>query len=296
MFVKLEKFGFEIVRGCQLRCIGCPNSTLKPKIKPVELDVFRSCLGNLDVSEVKLMRLFNFGEPLLHPDVPSLLRIIPEQRFKVRLVEISTNAQHHNFEMLEEIFKTGVLGRLAVSCDGDGTPEDYEHYRPPGKWDKLLEFLAKAAEYRDRHAPGTRLMTRTICETDEGRRRWLDVLEPLGWTAEFRRWLNLPGSKENPSGRETEAVRGLCEYMQFRTLYVDYDGTVVTCCVHPRAGVFGNLAEERYSAIYKGAKRHQFLEQMKTDRPSMAICGKCEEKPHKNKVQRLWEAVSGSGR
>lgn len=287
MFTKLEKFGFEIVRGCQLRCVGCPNSTLKPKIKPVTLDTFKACLGNLDVNEVKMMRLFNFGEPFLHPDVAGLLNEIPKQRFKTRLVEISTNAQHHDFEQLAEAFKTGVLGRLVVSCDGNGTPEEYERYRPPGKWDKLIEFLTKAAEFRDKYSPGTKLLTRTICETDEGRERWNGVLHPLGWSAEFRNWLKLPQSKENPSGREGKARNGLCWYMQYRTLYVDYDGTVVTCCVHPRAGVFGNLAEQRYSEIHHGSQRKDFLRKLKTDRAAMPICGQCEERPHQNKFQRL---------
>ncbi|WP_461208561.1 SPASM domain-containing protein [Desulfocurvus sp. DL9XJH121] len=287
MSTKIEKFGYEIVRGCQLRCVGCPNSTLKPKIEFTTPETFRACLGNLDVDEVKLLRLFNFGEPFLHPDVPGLLAEIPGQAFHTRCVEISTNAQHHNFPQLEEVFRTKVLGRLVVSCDGDGTPQEYERLRPPGKFDKLLEFLAKAAEFRDRHSPGTRLMTRTICESEEGRARWSAVLEPLGWKPEFRVWLNLPQSKENPSGRETRVKNGLCEYMQFRTLYVDYDGTVVTCCVHPRAGVFGNLAEERYSAIYAGEARRKFMQRLKTDRAAMAICGQCEERPHRTKLQRL---------
>lgn len=294
--MKIEKFGFEIVQGCQLRCVGCPNSTLKPKIKPVELDTFRAVLANVDVDEVKLLRLFNFGEPLLHPDVPSLLRLIPQQKFTVRLVEISTNAQHHDFDMLAEIFRTRVLGRLVVSCDGNGTPEEYERYRPPGKWERLMAFLAKASELRDRHSPGTKLMTRTICETDEGRRRWASVLEPLGWSPEFRSWLNLPGSRELPSGRETKAVHGLCEYMQFRTLYVDYDGTVVTCCVHPRAGVFGNLVEERYTEIFRGAKRRNFIAKMKSDRQAMPICGQCEERAHHGKLRRLMDRMAGGAR
>ncbi|EPR39796.1 4Fe4S-binding SPASM domain containing protein [Desulfovibrio sp. X2] len=294
--VKLEKFGFDIVHGCQLRCVGCPNSTLAPKIRHVLPEDFAACLDNLDVAEVKLMRLFNFGEPLLHPDVPGLLRLIPGRSFSVRTVEISTNAQHHDFAMLEEIFRTGVLGKLVVSCDGDGTPAEYERLRTPAKWEKLVAFLAKAGELRNAYAPGVRLHTRTICETDEGRRRWLDTLTPLGWDAEFRVWLTLPGSKDNPSGREVRAQNGLCEYMQRRTLYVDSDGTVVTCCVHPQAGIFGNLRHEKYSAIYKGAERTAFLKSLKTGRAAMPVCGRCEERPHRNKLQKLADRLSGGGR
>ena len=281
MFSKIEKFHFDIVNGCQLRCVGCPNSGMHRKLKFVTAENFVACLDNVDVNDVKLLRLFNYGEPMLHPDVPGLLRLIPGRRFTPRAVEISTNAQHHDFDMLKEIFRTGVLTRLAVSCDGEGTAEDYERLRPPGKWDKLLAFLAKAGELRDAHAPQVALITRSICETEEGKRRWRDLLAPLGFEPEFRSWLVLPDSTQNPAGRKAQVANVVCGYMQMKTLYVDCEGTVVPCCVHPRAGVFGNLLEQRYSEIFRGERRREFIRKLKTDRGAMPICGKCEEQPRK---------------
>jgi radical SAM protein with 4Fe4S-binding SPASM domain len=284
---KLQVLGIDIVHGCQLRCVGCPNSGLNPKIRFMPLEDFSRCLGNVDVSLVKTLRLFNYGEPLLHPDVPALLEQIPRQRFEVREVEISTNAQAHDFPMLAEIFRTDVLDTLVVSCDGDGTPEDYQRLRPPGKWERLVEFLRRARELRDAHGPETRLMTRTICETEEGRRRWLDLLVPLGFTPEFRGWLNLSDSNRTPSGQPDAAANGICIYLQRKTLYVDYDGTVVTCCKHPRAAVFGNLKESRFSEILRGRPRRRFVEQLKTDRAAMPICGQCDVRRHRHKIERV---------
>jgi hypothetical protein len=34
---------FDIVHGCQLRCTGCPNSTLQPKIKRISVEDFNAC-------------------------------------------------------------------------------------------------------------------------------------------------------------------------------------------------------------------------------------------------------------
>ena len=271
----IRKLGFDIVHGCQLRCIGCPNSNLHSRITFATLADFEACLRNIDVERIYLLRLFNFGEPLLHPDVPGVLSVTERQAINIMSVEISTNAQHHDFHMLAEIFKTAVLTRLIVSCDGDGTPEDYERLRPPAKWQKLMEFLAKAAECRDRYARGTELITRTVCETHDGRRRWKELLEPLGWSPHFRSWLPLPGSKFNPVP-DSPVVRGLCFYLKNYTLYVDTDGTVVPCCAHPRAGVLGNLKEQLYSDILNGPQRIQFVRMMKSDRRKMPVCGKCK--------------------
>ena len=64
----------DVVHGCQLRCVGCPNSLLQPKIVPVEPAFFARMLGNVDVERIHTLRLFNFGEPLLTSACPSSWR------------------------------------------------------------------------------------------------------------------------------------------------------------------------------------------------------------------------------
>ncbi|HLF98452.1 MAG TPA: SPASM domain-containing protein [Methylococcaceae bacterium] len=273
----IDKLGFDIVHGCQLRCVGCPNSTLKPKIKQIEPEDFGRALANIDVTAVNLFRLFNFGEPLLHERLPEILLQIPKQRWRARIVEISTNAQYHGFEVLAEAFKTEVLTRLNVSCDGDGTPEDYERLRPPGKWDKLMSFMRKARELRDRYAPSMALMTRTICTDSIARQRWREMLEPMGFAVEFRDWQYLPESSSNMLTRPLAVPDGVCTFIKpGNRLYVDWDGTVVPCCVHPRAAVFGNLLEQRYSEILAGTRREEIIRTMLVNRHGMKICNECE--------------------
>ena len=63
----------DIVHGCQLRCVGCPNSTLLPKVSEVSEADFVAILRNIDVQRIHLLRLFNFGEPLLHRRLSALL-------------------------------------------------------------------------------------------------------------------------------------------------------------------------------------------------------------------------------
>jgi len=145
---------FDIVHGCQLRCVGCPNSTLEPKIQRISVEDFALCLGNIDVERIHTLRLFNYGEPLLHKQLSSIVAQIPRQRWKASVVEISTNAQWVDWHDFEEALKQEVITRLCVSCDGDGSPEQYEELRPPSKWEKLIEFLDRAAYLRDKHAGG----------------------------------------------------------------------------------------------------------------------------------------------
>jgi radical SAM protein with 4Fe4S-binding SPASM domain len=237
---------------------------------------FELIMKHIDVGYIKRLRLFNFGEPLLHPALPDILtRIKTRSNPPVRTVEISTNAQHHDFPMLAEIFKTGVVDLLAVSCDGDGTKEEYERLRPPGKYRKLIEFLIKAKELRDRYAPHMILCTSNICETEEGKRLWIKTLAPLGWTPNFREWYHLPGSIRSRAGEDSVVIKRGCFFMRDNYLFVDADGTVIPCCVHPRAFVLGNLKTQRYSEILRSEIRKQKLHQLRTAKQKMPICGDC---------------------
>ncbi|RPJ08224.1 MAG: radical SAM protein, partial [Deltaproteobacteria bacterium] len=188
---------FDIVHGCQLRCLGCPNSTLEPRIQSISVEDFAHCLGHIDVERIHTFRLFNFGEPLLHRHLSSIVEEIPKHRWKASIVELSTNGQRVDWDELEEMVKLEIVNRLVVSCDGDGTPESYERLRPPSKWEKLVEFLDRARFLRDRWAPAMQLCTRTVIDTAADAKRWEDFLRPRGWNPEFRRWMVLPGSKAN---------------------------------------------------------------------------------------------------
>ena len=281
----------DIVGGCQLRCVGCPNSTLMPKVKQVSLDLFNTILGNIDVDYVHTLRLFNFGEPLLHEQFSQVLMALRQQRWQAEHVEISTNAQHVYWADFEEALKTRVLTKLVVSGDGDGSPESYESLRPPGKWSKFIDFLERTKALRDEWHPDLELATRSVIETASDMENWRDVVEPRGWTAEFRTWKALPESIENRTGREIMAPSGICTFVapsdrfnhsyfgELNQLYIDWDGTVVPCCVHPKAGELGSLRDTPYSLLVNSQQRQAFLSEMERDRASMSVCGQCEYGP-----------------
>lgn len=282
---------FDIVHGCQLRCVGCPNSTLLPDVTRIAVDDFNQALQNIDVDRIHTLRLFNFGEPLLHHNLAGIVECIPRQPWKVSVVEISTNAQKVDWHDFEDMLKLEVVNRLVVSCDGDGTPAEYERLRPPSRWERFTEFLERARELRDKWAPAMQLVTRTVCnpEPPENRQRWREILQPRGWTPEFRRWMALPGAVSNMTGRVMKAPNQVCGFLQeasafkghpwhgqINLLYVDADGTVVPCCLHPQAGVLGNLFTQTFNQILAGPQRAALVQSMKTSRAALPVCGQCD--------------------
>ena len=163
---EIKQLHFDIVDGCQLQCVGCPNSTLLKKPRFITPELFRTAVHNIDVQKVRSFRLFNYGEPLLHPRLAEIGKILREPLpFTIDNVEISTNGQSKNWDRLEAFLDLGMLNTLVISCDGDGTPESYEAVRPPAKWSSLMAFLEHITALRERRHRGLRIMTRSVIRT-----------------------------------------------------------------------------------------------------------------------------------
>jgi radical SAM protein with 4Fe4S-binding SPASM domain len=238
---------------------------------------FQQIFENIDVKRIALLRLFNFGEPLINKGLPDILDVIYGSPKEISAIEISTNAQHHDFDTLEKAVRKRVITHLNISCDGDGTPEEYERLRPPSKWEKLLIFLERIADFRDRHDPKLKITTRTICTDRDHQKRWKSILDPFGVEPIFRPWHYLPGSIVNMTNREIKPKMGVCNFLiRPDRLYVDYDGSVVPCCVHPNAGDLGNLIETKLSTLLNAEKYTHFTDMMRDKRPAMKICNECE--------------------
>jgi radical SAM protein with 4Fe4S-binding SPASM domain len=175
--------------------------------------------------------------------------------------------------MLVEVFQASVVNEFGGSWDGDGTKEDYERLSPPGRYEKLIEFLIKVKELRDRYSPGTTLVTSTIVETQEGQKRWMDLLVPLGWTPLFRPWYTLPQSMKTQIEQPRIALKKGCQQFRKKYLYFDFDGTVVPCCVYPRPFELGNLKDQKFSEILLIKQRKLMLQELNTNKKNMAVCG-----------------------
>lgn len=275
--MKLQRLGIDVVGGCNLKCVGCPNSTLNRKIFITEPYDFNKILSNIDVKHIEYLKLYNFGETLLNPFLGEMLTIIKMQKWTVRHVEISTNGQALNHDNLMAIFSRGVVTRFGVSCDGDITPEEYEKLRPPARWEKLLYFIDHAQEVRHRCNSKAKMFLKVLCTGNKN--GWKLLAKKYGYDIEWRNWRKAPDSIKY-QGATVKVPSHSCRHVESSRIrcYVDWNGDVVPCCNHPSASVFGNLKEQRFSEIYKGEKRKLFIQMLNKNRKSHPICGRCEIK------------------
>ncbi|MBL0141445.1 MAG: radical SAM protein [Betaproteobacteria bacterium] len=138
-------YAIDVVGTCNLRCPTCPvgNSPLGGRPRGfMEVDLFRRIIEKV-TSECAAPRpeifLFNWGEPLLHPRIGEILRIVHEAGLPSHL---STNL---NIEGgFREVAKANPTN-LKISLSGF-TPETYERTHAKGDL-----TLVKSNLYRLRH-------------------------------------------------------------------------------------------------------------------------------------------------
>jgi len=130
----------EPTNRCNLRCPLCPSGDgrlTRPR-GMMDRTTFDRIL-NQTKGTVKLLQLWNQGEPLLHPDLPWMIRRAKEQGMFV-----STSTNGHPLAdpfVAREIVRSG-LDHLIVSVDG-ATQETYARYRRGG----TLQTVLKGIEY-----------------------------------------------------------------------------------------------------------------------------------------------------
>jgi radical SAM protein with 4Fe4S-binding SPASM domain len=128
----------ELTAYCQLKCPFCRTGGALRHDYPevtrglMSRETFMRIMD--EVPSLFHILFYNWGEPLLHKDLPWFLSAAKELG---KVCEISSNMQYLPDAMAEGIVRSQ-LDYIRVSCDGM-TQETYEHYRKGGSLEKLLE-------------------------------------------------------------------------------------------------------------------------------------------------------------
>lgn len=141
-----EEAMVEVVRACNLRCPLCPvgngQAEMYPPLKPA---VFRRLAGQL-APTVWRLALHNYGEPLLHPDLPELVAAAKAEGLEV--VEIVTNGNVLRPGLAEGLVAAG-LDFMRFSVDG-ATQATYARYRVGGDLATVWANLRAVRAARER--------------------------------------------------------------------------------------------------------------------------------------------------
>ncbi len=298
-FVSVEPANY-----CQLRCPECPVGMRNIGAHDAHLSPSGgSRRGLLDVTLfAKLLNenarymhtvLFYFqGEPLLHKNLPTLIRMAKERNLYTYL---STNLQALTPEMAHALIAAGI-DRIVASIDGL-SEASYQAYRQGGKLSKALQGLRwlhdeKVAQHASTIIEWQCLRLRSNeHEWEEIRKRYkalgADILTFK--TAQFYDYEHgnplMPTNERYSRYRKqkdgtytlTRSPRTGCKRL-WAGCVMDVSGNILPCCFD-KAGkyAFGNLQEQSFADIWQGTKATAFRQRVCTARHTIDICRNCSE-------------------
>lgn len=281
------------INVCNLRCPLCPTG-LGVLARP------RGRMGVADFSRVVdeiapyayRVELYNWGEPLLHPDISAMIEYASQRRITVGL---SSNLNHLDAGMARRLVESG-LTQLVVSIDG-ATQESYAAYRRRGDLNAVLNNLRLLLETRHslrrntpfiiwrmlvgKHNEGeiesVRAMARTMgADTFSTGMLFVDTRDP----EQVEQWLpSDPALSPYDSRAEKPENRWDCHDL-WESMIINWDGGVAPCCwLHDAQYDFGNVARSTVREIWNGpsyvSARRAIARRPKQAADVPTICHRC---------------------
>lgn len=245
---------------CNLRCPFCPTGTgtLKMPRRIMELNEFKIILDKL--VSVRQLTLHNWGEPLLNPALPDMIRYAKQ---KGQTVSFDTNlAMPVKKEQMEALISSG-LDEITVSLDG-ASQCTYEKYRRGGQFERVLGNLKLLMEVKNSLGQATPVVTWKFIvnrfnepeiETARQMAREIGVLfnlSPMGIPAELQPTWAPQAAYRIIKKKGISHPRSICIWM-FRFIVVSSDGSVLPCCVVQDSQYScGNLLTQDFDDIWNG--------------------------------------------
>jgi len=244
-----RKVGLEIVRGCNFTCRMCPVPLVMPNkaFHFMALDLIEKlCAEACESDHVKEFRLFNFGEPMAHPDFVQIIDIV-DSYFTGRptYVDVLTNGSLLHGPKAEAIARSTSLTALTVSFDGDGRKEVFEALRGP-HYEKVINNMrdfADLVKHTDSkivlkvnsiipvNAMGDSSSLYSVPDYDKAVETLSALVEPIGYKVQPRTMHDYSGEYDlGIRGDIQHKPRGACATIETDQLYISSDGIAIPCC------------------------------------------------------------------
>ena len=278
-----DRLYIEVTNVCNLDCVMCPTGLhiLERHKGHMKWELFTKIIDEM-APHVQTTTLHIWGEPLLHPQLPELIRYARDRGIEV---SISTNATLLTEERSAALLDSG-LSEIYLCLDGMNA-ETYEAIRRKADFQETKENIHRFIAMRQKR--------------DDGPKTYVQIIEmepTKEQTEEFRRYWQLPGVDRvnvkafDSWGNQVKEINQLrsaedqlpslkgryhCPLLWYHC-HVYFDGTV-TCCDRDYGAKYplGNVAEAGgVMAVWNGPKmaelRRKHLERDLLDVPPCKAC------------------------
>lgn len=279
---------------CNFRCKFCAMQAadvelpFKKQLMPMEL--YRKVIDDAAAfpDRLKMLRLAQYGEPLLHPEFPEMVRYA-KQKGIAEFIETVTNGSKLNPQLNEQLIESG-LDRIRISIE-EISGEGYRQMSGVNiDFDQLL-FNIKDLYERSVRAGGTcEVYVKTVDaavgtkEKEETFYRlfgdichkiWIDHIVPVwaGWDEIGNQFELQQAGVHGQIPREAK----VCPF-PFYSPSIAPDGIVTVCCSDwQRKLVIGDLKQQSLSDVWSGEPLRTFwIDMLSGNRNKYEMCARCQ--------------------
>ncbi len=260
---------------CNLRCPLCPTGRRDEGVARgfMQLDDYKKIIDQL-YRDLLLVRLYNWGEPLLNKNLQAMIGYARRRR---TAVTVSTNLNTLDADQAEALLKAG-LQKIFVSCDGL-SEKTYTAYHAGGDFRRVMDNIALLAALKRRlDGCGTRIIwlfhvfRHNEHEVADALRKArelgveirvnmmrTDMGQEIFETAEQAIERDRDWIPEDPrycafdlETKQAKKKKNFCA-LPWKETVVNWDGAVLPCCsVYQEKYSLGNAFEQGFRAVWNG--------------------------------------------
>lgn len=265
---------------CNFHCKQCKQSEQNPSFfrGMMSFSDFKKIVDDLKMwegPEIKTIKLYNCGEPLLNPEFPKMLRYLYEANVTER-IDLTTNAVFLTHDVSKELINGG-LDYLRVSIYSPLQEKNERITSSQVDVENIVQNVAYLHEMRNQTDRKKPFIAVKMFETE-------DLLEKEAFLQKFERFADeIFFEKKHDfsgNGRHRDSLlpseKMVCPW-PFYSLTIQSDGTVDCCCVdwENRTAV-GNALNEKIEDVWNGKKMNEFRrKQLSKERKTMESCRSC---------------------
>ncbi len=266
---------------CNLRCPFCATTHNKYRPGFMAEPVWKAILDEAGRNELPSLKFTFRGEPLLHPDLPRMVRYA--KAAGILDVYFNTNAVRLTEEAVRALIDAG-LDRISISFEGF-EKEVYERYRIGANFNRVvrnIETLKRVKEEVGSERPLVRIQTVLVPEL-AGREREYAAF----WSsrADEVAYLDMKDEEGNPDHRGILSDWACPQLWQRMT--ITWEGTILPC-VHDiyEWMAFGRIPGITIREAWKSAGEEDYREKHRSGRANeIPACNRCPLR--ENEVRKL---------
>jgi len=287
------------IYACNFKCKYCELSIPLEKrgfisnTKSMDIKLYKKCIDDLQIfpNNIKVLRFVGMGEPLLHPQLPTMIKYASDTQ-KFDRIELITNASLLTNKLSEELILSG-LNKLCISIQGTSEKKYLEISNIQLNYSALLNSIQYFYNCRYKFNTNCQIHIKIIdCALDdiEDKNRFFtlfgDMCDTIG--VETAGPIHPGVLYNNQLQNKTVNQYGLeCAHLNicsqpFLLMQINPDGNVVPCYSVPYPAIMGNCAQNSLLDIWTGMAYNNFRLKMLEGMKNMdTICNTCNIFPHR---------------